>query len=519
MAGVVGRVSLRSSVSRAALATGIAVIFTQSALAQSVQQVRPQTQNEGSGAAAVEGSVELSPITVEGNSPNALNATTGLARLPGTIQDTPQIVNVISQQTLQEQNVTTLEEALRNVPGVTQAIGEGNGGLNGDQFKLRGFEAKGDIYLDGLRDFGVYVRDSFNAEEIQVLKGPSSESFGMGTTGGAINTSAKTPFLQDMFGATIGGGNGPMGRATVDVNRKIGEATAIRINALYHDQDIVGRDHVHSDRWGFAPSIAFGLGTDTNWTLSYFFQHTDRTPDYGVPMLIVPPGTAASKGLPITEFGVPRSTFYGKETDHDVSNVHMLTSRFKKEVNSWLTISNDTRVAWYRRDFATSGPVCAGTTTSPAAYAASCSGQFFAGLDPTYTYTGGSPTYLQRSWGAQNVLTANAKFNTGFLRHELVVGLDLFYQEDHRDAGQTVGTKTAGTVRNPNYLNTGYALLPNPNSLRHSTGGDIGVFASDRIWFTDQWSILGGIRYDRYKASYRNFNGTVWTEERAESDL
>ena len=112
-----------------------------------------------------------------------------------SVQDTPQAVNVIDSATMKQQAVTTLGDALRNVPGITIAIGEG-GTLAGDQFKIRGFDAKDDVYLDGLRDFGAYTRDSFNYEEVQVLKGPSGLMFGRGTTGGAINTISKTPFLR-----------------------------------------------------------------------------------------------------------------------------------------------------------------------------------------------------------------------------------------------------------------------------------------------------------------------------------
>lgn len=116
------------------------------------------TNSEGSGSG-------VTPATG-----NTLQSGTGLSRLPGTYQDTPQIVNVVSQQQIQEQNLTTIDQALRTVPGVTVSIGEGNGGFNGDQFRIRGFDAKGDLYVDGLRDFGVYVRDSFAFEQVDVLR-------------------------------------------------------------------------------------------------------------------------------------------------------------------------------------------------------------------------------------------------------------------------------------------------------------------------------------------------------------
>src|SRR5690348_1454641 len=137
--------------------------------------------------------IVLGPVKVEdANSHNNNTHGTGLNVVPTTVQDTPQAINVIDAEQMRQQGVTSLEQALRNVPGITVSIGEG-GTLAGDQFKIRGFDAKDDVYLDGLRDFGAYTRDSFNYEEVQVLKGPSGLMFGRGTTGGAINTLSKSP--------------------------------------------------------------------------------------------------------------------------------------------------------------------------------------------------------------------------------------------------------------------------------------------------------------------------------------
>jgi len=152
--------------------------------------------------------IELGPLRVEDANANALNRDTGLARLPGSVQDTPQTINVIPQEVLQQQAVTTLDQALRNVAGITMGVGEGGGSFNGDQFRIRGFDAKDDIYIDGLRDFGVYTRDSFNYESVQVLKGPSSLLFGRGTTGGGINVQSKIPLLEDFSAGTASGGSG-----------------------------------------------------------------------------------------------------------------------------------------------------------------------------------------------------------------------------------------------------------------------------------------------------------------------
>ena len=213
---------------------------------------------------------------------NALSHSPPVSTMPSTsIQDTPQSVNVVDAKTMQEQATTTLSDALKNVPGITIAIGEG-GTLAGDQFKINGFDAKDDVYLDGLRDFAAYTRDSFDYQEVQVLKGPSGLMFGRGTGGGAINTVSKTPFLDTKY--VVGGeiGNGNHYRATADLNYQLSDTVAARLNLMYTDTGVVDRDLTHSTRFGIAPSIAFGLGTDTTFTVSLLHQQTAARPDYGI---------------------------------------------------------------------------------------------------------------------------------------------------------------------------------------------------------------------------------------------
>src|SRR3954469_15799505 len=153
--------------------------------------------------------IELGPVSVSDHADrNGLHHAPPLAAIPAdSLQDMPQAVTVIDAGTMKSQATTTLGDALRNVPGITIAIGEG-GTLAGDQFKIRGFDAKDDVYLDGLRDFGAYTRDSFNYEAVQVMKRTSGRMFGRGTTGRTINTITKSPFLKDRYSAAIKGGNG-----------------------------------------------------------------------------------------------------------------------------------------------------------------------------------------------------------------------------------------------------------------------------------------------------------------------
>ena len=200
--------------------------------------------------ADADGAATVAGVTVTGET-RTLNRSTGLSVLQSTVQDTPQAISVITNAEMKAQGINSLEGALRNVPGITIAIGEG-GTLSGDQFKIRGFDAKDDVYVDGLRDFGSYTRDSFNYEEVQVLKGPSGALFGRGATGGAINTISKQARLDDF--ASLDGyvGDGRYDRALADINRRFGDSSAVRLTLMGNSTGVVDRDLIYSDRWGAA---------------------------------------------------------------------------------------------------------------------------------------------------------------------------------------------------------------------------------------------------------------------------
>jgi catecholate siderophore receptor len=227
----------------------------------------------------------LPPVVVqEQNSPYVVPQSS-LPKFAVPLQDTPQSITIVPQKLVEEQAGTTLRDALRNVPGITVAAGEG-GGAQGDGFTLRGFNARNDMYIDGVRDSGSYFRDSFNFESVEVLKGPSSTYFGRGSTGGIINQVSKIPRLDPSYDGIFSDGSGLLLRGTLDVNQPIPQVlpnAAFRINLMAHKDDVVERDKIDIKRLGFAPSIAFGLGTPTQLTLSYLLQHEDNIPDYGFP--------------------------------------------------------------------------------------------------------------------------------------------------------------------------------------------------------------------------------------------
>lgn len=494
---------MRPLVSGAATA-GLAISMPLAAEAQSTSTAASGNEPTRSAGDAT----TLQPIVLrEGASANTNKTALGISRLPATVRETPKVINVVPQEIIEQQRATTLEQILKNVPGITLSTGEGRGGLNGDQFRIRGLTARGDIYTDGLKDFGAYKRDSFNTENVEVIKGPSGEAFGVGNVGGLINQSTKKARLGTSTSIDQSISSGKTYRTTVDSNIQLNETTALRINGMFQNGTTPDRDHTKDDRRGVAVDLGMGLGTDTEWHLNYSYLRRDGVPDYGVPM------AAGADGIyrPLTEYGVPgysSSTSYIRNTDKDVTNTHMISSLFRKELENGVTINNDTRVSIYNRDF---------SATNPAAVSYSGLQSLLSGTDIATSYgAGGGIAYKQNGWAIQNVTSASGEFDAIGFRNRAIVGLDMSYQNDHRHNGSWVGRVNNQTVLNPNYSMTPGAYINyNNGATGDGSATDIGLFASDRVWFTDQFSLQGSLRWDYFRSQY---NSVQWSIPEGEAE-
>ena len=226
-----------------------------------------------------------------------------LNRFTEPLRDTPQSITAVTADVLDDRVITSLEDVLRTIPSIT--LGAGEFSWQGNNPNIRGFNARDDMYLDGVRDFGSYARDPFNLETLEVLLGPSSMLFGRGSTGGAINQVTKRPTLEPMTNVSVNAGSDQTFRTTMDLGRPLArDGAAFRLNALAHSGEVADRDGAEVERYGIAPSLAFGLGSATELTLSYMKQTADDRPDYGLPWL---------DGRPAP---VPRENFYGFDSDY-----------------------------------------------------------------------------------------------------------------------------------------------------------------------------------------------------------
>src|SRR3954447_9197563 len=235
----------QTALAAATLITGLSLAFP--AAAQSAKGDESPAQSK-----------TLDKISVEdGEAPSYKVDQVSSTKFTQPLQDIPQTVQVISSGLFNEQGATSLTEALRNTPGVgTFYVGENGTTSTGDSLYMRGFDTSSSIFVDGVRDLGSISRDVFNVEQIEVEKGPAGTDNGRTAPTGAINLVTKRAMAEDVTTAMLSGGIDGQKRATADWNQTFGESSAVRVNGLWDDSDVVGRDHVKNKRWGVAPSAS-----------------------------------------------------------------------------------------------------------------------------------------------------------------------------------------------------------------------------------------------------------------------
>ncbi|HEX7361799.1 MAG TPA: TonB-dependent siderophore receptor [Bryobacteraceae bacterium] len=405
---------------------------------------------------------------------------TSISRFPKPLEDIAQTIDVVPHQVMQQQANTTLRDALRNVAGISLAAGEG--GAQGDNLTIRGFSARDDLYIDGMRDVGNYYRDPFNAQEVEVLKGPASVIFGRGSTGGVVNQASKTPDLDRFFSGDLDFGTDATRRATVDVNIPVpalGSGAAFRMNAMGDIGGVAGRDVAENRRDGFAPSLALGLGTPTRLIFSYFHQNEDDIPDYGIPWLFNGPAPAN------------HSNYYGLENDNFLrAYADIGTVCVEHDINSHITMRNQVRYANYADDIVVTVPRLQTSGSGALSLSTPLSDILVKRSELANQSTN---TFLD------DQLDLTAHFETGFLRHTFVTGVE-------------GGRETSDPIRR-NYTAPMTSLLdPDPSesinpgvtmrSQVYDTALTAGLYAIDTVKFGRKWELTGGLRFDRFDDTY-----------------
>jgi catecholate siderophore receptor len=198
------------------------------------------------------------------------------------LANTPRTVTVLTKEILEDKNATTLKEVGRSTAGVTLGTGEG-GNAFGDRFFIRGFDARNDVFIDGVRDPGVSIRENFFTEQVEILKGPASSFAGRGTTGGAINIVTKQATDRNFYNAESTLGTDATRRITIDANQVITPTLSMRVDGMFQKANVAGRDYVFDDRWGGLVAAKWTPSDTVKITANYIHTDLDALPDFGVP--------------------------------------------------------------------------------------------------------------------------------------------------------------------------------------------------------------------------------------------
>jgi len=454
------------------------------------------------------------------NAPYMATRVQSSGKFPEPIVNTPKSITVLTKDVLADQNSTTLKSAVLNTAGVTLGTGEG-GNAFGDRFFIRGFDARNDIFLDGMRDAGVSVRENFFTEQVEILRGPGSTFAGRGTTGGAINIVTKQPTTQNSFyNMDTTFGTDHTKRVVLDVNQVISPTLAIRAGGLFQDAGVAGRNYIKDDRdGGFVAAKWTPLDTVKLYA-NYIHTNLHGLPDFGVPYYR--PGSPIAQykttaGGPYPDFGVSRNNFYGL-VNRDYYSIKQDIGTVGGEVSITpdLTLSNKTRLQRSVLDYIGTlpeAPVDNGATLS---------------LNPQSRYQvteniANQTEAIYKSYigGWKNTTTGGVEYSREIASIDKYSGLSSEALPGGTSGGNIVGASTyypqftfANPLINPQW--TGF-----PTKIAIDTTSAYVINTSN---YNDFVILNGGIRYDDYNIKAAGFgtkNGVanVWNNQEQQYGL
>ena len=445
----------------------------------------------------------------------ALPDAVAMTRFTEPLLDTPQSVIAVPKFILEDEGNTTLRDALRNVPGISIAAGES--GAQGDNLTIRGFTARNDIFLDGIRDFGSYYRDSFDYEQVEVLEGPAGVQFGRGSTGGVINQESKIPQAREFVRVGAVFGTDLTRRITADINQplpELGEGTAFRLNAVATEGGVAGRPYAENRHYGVAPSLTFGLNSPTRYTVSYFHFTESDTPDYGLPWFfagVAPTNRHNYFGFPDQNYLRTNDDILTGKVDHDFGHeiaIHSIGRWANYPRQAMITepqICSNASVSVPVGGIVAKLPTSAINTALPCAYTPAS--------DPATIAVNRNQLQIKSVEGDlwdQTELTA--RFKLLGIRNNFAGGV-----EGGREVSNPI--RTSYTIGGINTVPSTTLVDPNPGdsfggtgyvtSVVHTTSKSAGVYFVDTVHLGRLFELSGGVRWDYFDTVFNSRQPTA----------
>lgn len=415
-----------------------------------------------------------------------------------SIDNTPKTIQIIDKGLLADQHATTLTDALRNSPGVgTFYVGENGNSSTGDTIYMRGFDTSGSIFVDGVRDLGAISRDTFNTEQVEVIKGPSGADYGRTAPSGSINMVSKQAWLENHTDLSVSTSTEQQNRVTLDANQQIGEHHAARLNLMWEDSDIPGRDYAENKRWGVAPAISFGLGTNTRLKLNYLHVTQRNIPDGGALTIGLPgwsnPGFKdnSNNWVSAPEFDhavKPKSSsFYGTQSDFDDVDLNMATAFLEHDFANGVRLHNTTRWGQTKQKYLLSAFMANDTSSWD-----------------TNDLDNWQMNRLVNSLDQENTILTNQlglvhNLHTGNIKHSLSYGVEVT-REEVKNTGVKSSAAPTINIYHPNFYED--YRMEQTGADSQGTVDTASLYFYDNIELTHQLQLTTGVRLDHYQAKY-----------------
>ena len=410
--------------------------------------------------------------------------------------ETAQNIQVLTKAQIEDSGYTDLREILDAQPGITLGTGE-NGNAFGDRYIIRGQEARSDVFVDGLRDPGMTIRESFATEQVEISKGPNSSFAGRGTSGGAVNSVTKQATTDyDYTRLSTGFGTDRHTRLTLDTNQVVNEDLAVRANLLYGYEEVPDRAPADRDRKGLALSTFWTPTDKLDLTFDYYGLDAEDTPDMGGFLVGEGAQRKPAKNVPV----------YPQAQDFLKSDVDILTARLRYQFSPDMRITNLTRFGQTDNGYVTTGArASVFGANDPRAGASTISLSTHQGWQEVEYFVNQTNLHVDREFGG--------------LKHEFIFGLEYSDHSvlngvyDVANSGENCMVDGRGGVATA--LNgwcitdAGGALLTGIDSImnrRVAKGAwdidwnvkTVSLSAMDTVDLTDRWTAFGGLRWDRY---------------------
>jgi catecholate siderophore receptor len=383
-------------------------------------------------------------------------------KTPTALRDIPQTINVLPRDLLVDQDARSIADAVKNVPGVSVAQGEGNR----DQVVLRGINTASDFFVNGIRDDQERFRDLYNVQRIEVVQGPAAVLFGRGGAGGVVNLVTAEPMRGTPSEASVTLGSYNSKRSTARVNVPIGSAAVFQMSAMGEDSGGF-RDGFFLKRYGVNPTVRLDLGRGTR--VSVGFEHLDdhRLADRGIP---------SRGGRPVD---VRSNQFFGsRDQNRAQSGVDAASATFEHRFNRALSLRNSLLVGRYEKYYQNVYPgsaVSVAETLSLSAYNHQ--------VDRTNTFNQTDLLY-RADWGR--------------MTHTLLFGVEAghqFQDELRHTAAGIPNVPLSSSVRDASFSAAPLVID------RHATADVIAGYVQDQIAVARHWKAVVGARTDRFRVS------------------